>query len=215
MVIIRMHLLALLVVPFLVLTGLPARAALSGADHADIARAETYLNAVTTLKARFIQVAPDGSNVEGTVYLSRPGRMRLEYDPPSPILIIANHSWLIYHDKQLLQTSYVGIDSTPAGVLVKPQVQLDADGLAVTRVAHQPGMLDITVINKNDPAQGRITLIFTEAPFQLRQWQVVDGQGQLTTVSLFDAHAAVTLDDGLFEFHDPRNFGPPDFNNLR
>ncbi len=173
-------------------------------NQADIAKAEDYLNGVTTLKARFMQVAPDGSTVEGTVYMSRPGRMRLEYDPPSPILVVANGTFLIYHDKQLEQTNYLDLDDTPAGILLQPQVKLNGDDLKVLRVSHQPGILDITVTKRNDSSDGKLTLVFTERPFELRQWQVVDKQGQLTTVSLFDAETGVKLDRSLFKFKDPK-----------
>ncbi len=173
-------------------------------DQADIAKAQDYLNGVTTLKARFMQVAPDGGMVEGTVYMSRPGRMRLEYDPPSPILVVANGTFLIYHDKELEQTNYLDLDDTPAGILLKSDVKLNGDDLKVLRVSHQPGILDITVMRKSEPSDGKLTLIFTEQPFQLKQWQVVDKQGQLTTVSLFDARVGLALDRDLFKFKDPK-----------
>lgn len=188
-------------------------AAPSSTDQADIGRAEGYLNGVTTLKAHFMQVSPDGNNVEGTVYLSRPGRLRLDYDPPSPIQVIADGSFLIYYDKDLKQVSYVDLESTPAGVLVRPEVKLDGGDLKVTKVGHQPGVLTVTVIKANDSAQGRITLVFTESPFQLRQWQVVDPQGQVTTVSLFDAQTGLSLDRELFYFKDPKVGNGPDLNN--
>jgi outer membrane lipoprotein-sorting protein len=181
-------------------------------DQAEIAKAEDYLNAVTTLKAHFMQVAPDGGTADGTVYLSRPGHLRLEYSPPSPIQVIADGKFLIYYDKELKQVSYVDLDSTPAGILVRAKVKLDGEDLKVTKVAHQPGVLQITVVKAADPAQGRITLVFTEAPFQLRQWQVTDPQNQITTVSLFDAETGVTLDKDLFYFKDPKLGHGPDLS---
>ena len=197
------------VVLLLALAGPAAAAVPASSDKAEIAKAEDYLNGVSTLRAHFLQVSPDGNTAEGTVYLSRPGHLRLEYDPPSPVLVIADGTFLIYYDKQLKQVSYVGLDSTPAGILVRPQVRLDGDDLKVTQVAHQPGVLDVTVIRKSDPGQGRITLVFTEQPFQLRQWQVTDPQGQVTTVSLFDAHSGIALNKDLFVFDDPRFSGQP------
>lgn len=197
----------------LALAGPPAAAAVpASADKAAIDQAETYLNGISTLKAHFMQVSPDGSTAEGTVYLWRPGRLRLDYDPPSPIQVIADGNFLIYYDKQLKQVSYVDLDSTPAGILVRPKVTLDANDLKVTKVGHQPGVLNVTVIKAADPAQGRITLVFTEQPFQLRQWQVVDPQGQVTTVSLFDAETGLALDKDLFYFKDPKLGHGPDLS---
>jgi len=184
----------------------PAAAALSAADHGDIARAETYLNAITALRARFLQVAPDGSTSEGALSLLRPGHLRLDYDPPSAIVVFADSNWLVYRDKELDQTSYLDIDSTPAGLLIKPHLSLEGDGLAVTGVVRRPGVLEITVIKAADPRQGRITLIFSEQPFQLRQWHVIDAQGQSTSVSLFDPHTDAKFDANWFSYREIKGF---------
>ena len=56
-------------------------AAISHDDLIDMARVEQYLNDLTTVAARFMQVAPDGGLTTGSFYLSRPGKMRVEYDP--------------------------------------------------------------------------------------------------------------------------------------
>ena len=192
----------------LVLAGLAgaASAAPKEADRADIGRAESYLNGITNLRARILQIAPDGSTAEGSLSLQRPGHLRLDYDAPSQIVVFADNNWLVYRDKQLDQTSYVDIDATPAGLLIKQHLSLDGEGQAVTAVGHKPGILEITVVKAADPKQGRITLIFSEAPFQLRQWQVVDAQGQLTTVSLSDAHTDAKFDPKWFAYRDIKGF---------
>ena len=178
--------------------------ALSSADQAVVSQAEQYFNQVHTLKAHFVQEAANGAESEGTLYLDRPGKLRLEYAPPTPILVVANGSDLVYYDSKLQQVSYVGLDDTMAGVLVRSDVKLDQGDLEVTKVAHQAGTVGITVTRRKEPAQGRITLVFTEKPFALRQWQVVDQQGQITNVTLYDTQSGLPLDDGLFHFVDPR-----------
>lgn len=184
----------------------PGIAALSPADQSDVERIETYLNSVTTLKAHFLQVAPDGDTSEGTLSLSRPGHLRLDYDPPSPIVIFADKDWLVYRDKQLDQTSYLDIDSTPAGLLIKDHLKLGGEGLAIAGVAHRPGVVEVTLFKQSDPRQGRITLIFSEQPLQLRQWHVVDAQGQTTSVSLFDPHFDAKFTSGWFDYKEIQGF---------
>jgi len=184
------------------------RAPLGAQDQADVTAAQNYLNDITTLKARFLQVQGNGGQAEGTAYLNRPGRLRLQYDPPSPLLVVADGTFLIVHDKTLDNPSYIPLGSTPAGVLVRENVELNGRDLAVTKVTHQPGLIAITVVEADDPVAGSITLVFTERPFQLRQWRVVDAQGQTTSVSLYDVQTGIPLDSKLFEFKDP-NFGRP------
>ena len=185
-----------------------ANAALSPADQKDVDRAESYLNAVTILRARFLQVAPDGSTAEGTLSLSRPGRLRLDYDPPTPMIILANGDWLVYHDSELDHTSYVDIDSTPAALLVKKDLHLNADGATVTGVVHKAGLIEISAVKEKDPRQGKITLVFTDTPYQLKQWLVTDAQGQTTTVSLYDPKTDVKFDPNIFRDRDPHVFEP-------
>jgi outer membrane lipoprotein-sorting protein len=132
--------------------------------------------------------------------------MRLEYDPPVPILVISDGSWLIYHDKELDQTSWLGLDSTPAGILVRRNVRLRGEDVTVTAVQRQPGALAVSIVQSKDPAAGEMTLVFTTQPFQLRQWRIRDGQGQITTVSLFEARQGERLDPKLFEFADKKFF---------
>ena len=196
----------------LLLVLLMAGPAMADTDAQEIAKAETWLNQVKTLKARFLQVSSDGGSVEGSAYLWRPGRLRLEYDPPSPILLVADGSFLIYYDRQLDTTSYADLESSPAGILVRANVKLDSGDLQVLKVGHAPGLLEVTVTKRDDPGEGRITLVFTEAPFQLRQWRVIDPEGKTTTLSLYDARTGMDLDKHLLEFHDPHIGGAPDLS---
>jgi len=195
--------LAAIAVASLAFTATPALA-LSPADQALVEQANAYFNQVHTLKAQFVQEAADGAEAKGTIYLDRPGKLRLEYAPPSPILVVAQGDTLVYYDSKLGQVSYVDLDATMAGVLVRPEVKLDEGDLEVTSVKHQAGTDSITVTKRDNANQGRITLVFTEKPFQLRQWQVVDQQGQTTIVTLYDAQSGLPLDEALFTFKDPR-----------
>jgi len=189
----------------------PKQMPLSAADKADVERAEAYLNGITTLKARFLQVSPNGTSIEGDAYLSRPGKLRLQYDPPSPLLVVADGTFLIVHDRQLGEPSYIPLGSTPAGILVRADLRLEGGDVMVTRVTRLPGVVRVSMVEAEDAAAGEITMVFSDKPFQLRQWQVRDAQNQVTTVSLFESQAGLSLDPKLFEFKDP-NFLKPHLN---
>ncbi|CAA6604881.1 putative outer-membrane lipoprotein carrier protein [Rhodospirillaceae bacterium LM-1] len=201
-------------------TALPAQAAgakakpasLTDSQKTEVGRAETYLNDMRTLKARFLQSAPDGSFAQGTFYLSRPGKLRLEYDPPNPMLIIGTGHLLVYHDTQLKQTSQMPIDSSPAGILVRQKIDLTGADVTVTDFAQKSGLTHITLAQTDDPQAGSITLIFTREPYQLRQWIVRDPQGQFTTITLSDAHPGIAMDQKLFVFNDPNEVAPSQRN---
>ena len=175
---------------------------LSPAEAAEIERAETYLNGVRTLQSRFAQIADNGQVAEGTFYLSRPGRLRLEYDPPNPNLLVANGTFLIHYDSSLKTVAHLPLGSTPAGVLVRERISFAGD-IAVTAVERGPAALRITLVQASDVRAGRLTLIFSEHPFQLVKWQVVDGQGRVTELALIAPQINIALDPALFRFQDP------------
>lgn len=186
--------------PFLglLLLALPAGAAtLTEQDKADIARAEKYLNAFSTLDAKFMQIAPDGGIAQGKVYFSRPGRLRVDYDPPVPVLVVASGGWMNYYDKELKQTNRLPLDSNPLSVLLAKEVKL-SEPVEVLAVARETGTLKLTVQDRKKPEEGQLTLVFSERPFQFRQWVIRDRVGQLTTVSLSDTRFDAELDPRLF-----------------
>ncbi|HEX2115646.1 MAG TPA: outer membrane lipoprotein carrier protein LolA [Alphaproteobacteria bacterium] len=180
---------------------------LSEQDRADIARVETYLNDIRTLSARFMQVSDTGGTAEGKLFLSRPGKLRLEYDPPVPILMVANGGFLIHYDKQLKAVTHLPINSTPAGLLVRERIALSGD-VTVSAVERGPGSLRLTLLQSKDPQAGKITLVFAERPFSLSNWQVVDAQGNVTRVALIEPQVGVPLDPALFRFTDPGMLSP-------
>jgi outer membrane lipoprotein-sorting protein len=179
--------------------------ALTDAESAALKKAETYLNGISTLKARFLQVNPDGGSVEGDVYLSRPGRMRLVYDPPTPMLLVADGAFLIYVDTEMKDASHIDLNDTPAGILLKENLSFADPAVKVNGVKQGAGTAEVTVSMTKDPAAGKLTLVFSDAPFELRQWRVVDAQNKEVTVTLFDAKLGVPLDKALFRYDARKN----------
>lgn len=203
----RTLLLGSLLVPMLPAPGLHAQPALqfTAQDRADIARVETYLNGVRTLHSRFIQIAPDGRSSEGQAWLSRPGRLRFEYDPPSPFLLVGGNGLLVFHDSQLKQTSNIPLRSTPLGLLLQDNLRLSGD-VTVTRLVRMPGQLQVSLVRTASPADGTLTLIFADQPLSLRQWTVLDAQRQETRITLYNVELGGSYSAKLFEFVDPKFF---------
>jgi outer membrane lipoprotein-sorting protein len=170
----------------------------------DIARIESYLNDLESVRADFVQINPDGRTVSGEFYYARPDKMRLDYDPPSEILIVANGWSLVYHDRRLQQVNYLYTSQTPLGFLLADEVRLSGD-VSVTSVDRRAGELLVTLVQTDEPAEGAITLAFSEQPLELRRWTVVDPQGNVTHVVLEDMQTNVDLDRQLFRFRDPRD----------
>ncbi|MBT4218481.1 MAG: outer membrane lipoprotein carrier protein LolA [Rhodospirillaceae bacterium] len=170
---------------------------LSAADRKDLSRIQDYMNRITTLQSTFLQASSNGGYAEGTLYLSRPGKMRIEYDPPAQFLIVADGTWLIYHDKELEQMTHLPLGSTPAAIIVDEKMSLFGDDPKVTRIERGPGVIAVTLVSNDD--EGSITLVFGDRPLVLKKWIVIDAQGVRTSVSLLSSQIGVALDDKLFK----------------
>jgi outer membrane lipoprotein-sorting protein len=183
-----------------------ARAALSPTDSADLQRVQDYLNNIHTLQSRFEQISNDGGIATGTLYLSRPGKMRVEYDPPVPILLVATDNRIWYYDKKLEQVSFFDLKDTPAWFLLQDNVSFGGD-ISVSNLERDPGALRVTLSEAQNPGLGRATLVLADHPLELRKWQIVDAQQKEVTVTLDDPHYGAPLNPSLFYWTDPR---PPE-----
>lgn len=127
--------------------------------------------------------------------------MRFQYDPPSPILLLADRFYVYYVDQQLAEVSQVGLKSTPAWFLLRAPVSFD--DLVVTRFERADNLLRVTVVDPAAPDNGSLTMVFTDQPLALRQWTIVDQQHHVTTVSLSQQQFGMALDPNLFVYQDP------------
>jgi outer membrane lipoprotein-sorting protein len=177
---------------------------LGAEDRADLARIEAYLDGVRTVRSSFAQRSSNGEQAQGELYLARPGRLRIEYQPPVPVLVIADGTFLIYYDRNLEQVSHVPLGSTPAGILLDQHISLAEGPLTVTGFERADNSMFVSVARADQPGEGSITLAFDADPLQLQQWSVTDAQGIVTVVTLIEPRFNVDLDRALFVFHDPR-----------
>ena len=160
----------------------------------------TWLRAVQGRHADFRQVTGNGAVSTGKMWVSRPGRMRFEYDPPSPIVLLADSTSVYYWDKQLNEKSKYPLRDTPAWFFLRDPIDFGAD-VIVTGFQHLgENIVRVTVVERKDPGAGSLTLDFSEKPLALRQWTVVDQRGNLTTVTLSDTRFGVALDPRLFQY---------------
>lgn len=169
-------------------------------------RIQAYVNGIKTVRSQFLQASSNGALAEGTLYISRPGHLRIEYKPPVPILVVADGTFLIYHDRELNQVSYIPLGSTPAGILLDERIALTGGDLTITDFRREKGVLELTVVRTESPMEGSLTLVFTDAPLTLRKWSVTDSQGIVTNVTLVKPKFGVPLDEKLFRFKNPKLF---------
>ncbi|KAA5803805.1 outer membrane lipoprotein carrier protein LolA [Alkalicaulis satelles] len=173
-----------------------------------VARAEAWFEGVTTLRARFEQIAPDGSLTTGDLALSRPGRARFAYDAPTPVLMVADGSTVAIADFDLETIDRAPIASTPLRHVLGAGPTLSESG-AVTDAGHARGRLYVTLADPDGEEGGRLTLVFEDPDpalpaetLQLAGWYAVDAMGGLTEVLLSNVETGMRLEPRLFILDD-------------
>ncbi len=169
-----------------------------------ISKAQNYMNSLKTAKARFIQTAWDGTQVTGTFYLNRPGKLRFEYDPPIKDFVVADGFFIYFYDSQMKEQTNAPIGQTLADFLLRKNLSFTDDKtISIEEVSKSSNLIKIKLVQTADKAAGSLTLGFTEEPFSLKKWRVVDAQGMITEIELYRLELGIDLDKNLFIYKNP------------
>ncbi len=161
-------------------------------------RISAYLSSVQTMVGKFVQVGPDGGRTEGMFYLQKPGRVRFQYDPPSPIDIISDGSSVVVRDRKLATQDLYPLSQTPLRYLLAERIDLlrDTDVLSVSA----DDSFATVVIEQKQLFVGtdRLMIMFDAKTLTLKQWTVTDPQGFDTTVAVYNLDSTKKPDPNLF-----------------
>jgi len=190
--------------PFAALLGRPtststASAPLSAEQRGIIERVNTYLSNMQVLSGKFVQVAPDGRRTQGEFYISKPGRVRFEYDNPSPIELIADGQSVVVRDRNLATQDVYPLSQTPLRFLLADHVDLMKDA-SVVAVYADDVFVTVVVEEKNGiVGTSRLMIMFSAKDMQLKQWTVTDPQGYDTTVAVYNLDTSKRPDPSMFK----------------
>lgn len=189
----RRFLLAALCAAPLVTIGGPAFAQQSVIDGIN-----DYLTNLQSATARFTQRSSDGSVATGTFYLQKPGKMRFEYDPPSPALIVADGQALAVFDRKSNRgPQRYSLSSTPLSLLTRQNVNVTQSKF-VRMIETKGGQIHVTMFDPQAPGNGTMRMIFDQNPIELAEWVIVDGSGVESVVKLGPLSKNIQLDSRLF-----------------
>jgi outer membrane lipoprotein-sorting protein len=177
-------------------------------QKAQAARVSSYLSSLQTLVGNFIQVGPDGSRTKGDFYIQKPGKVRFEYEAPSPIAIIADGSSVAVRDRKLATQDIYPLSQTPLRYLLSDRIDLLKD-TNVVNVTADDVFVSVTIEEKQTLiGTSRLMLMVGAKDGQLKQWTVTDPQGYDTTVAVYNLDSSKKVDPGLFKI-DFTNYSTP------
>ena len=177
-------------------------------QKAQAAKVSSYLSSLQTLVGNFVQVGPDGSKTKGDFYIQKPGKVRFEYDAPSPIAIIADGSSLAVRDRKLATQDIYPLSQTPLRFLLSDRIDLLKDTNVVS-VTSDEVYISVTIEEKQALiGTSRLMLMIGTKDGQLKQWTVTDPQGYDTTVAVYNLDSSKKVDPGIFKI-DFTNYSTP------
>lgn len=180
-----------------VLFGLVSFGANAAVDSALVKKAEKYLNSITGLTGEFVQTA-NGKQQGGDFSMLRPGRVRLDYDD-MPVQLISDGSDLYFFDKSLDQITTVPITSTPAGILVRKNIDLVNADINVVETTDWKNSFALKMNLKGQEGLGHMTVVFDKSPIKLNSWSVVDATGAKTDVAFRDLREKTKFGKNYFQ----------------
>jgi len=161
-----------------------------------------YLNSFQNLKGKFVQVGPLGKYTNGQFFLSRPGRVRFEYEPPSPLMIVADGSWVSIENRKLKTAEHYPLSATPLNIILADNINLlkDAD---ISDVFRDKSIVTLALRDKGSTKSGQITLVFQAQEMALKEWIVIDDQGYRTRISVSELVVGIKQNPKMFFIKKP------------
>ncbi len=182
----------------------PGRPVLDRDQRAQLEKINSYFNSVTNLSGKFVQVGPDGNKTAGDFYMSKPGKVRFEYNDPSPIELISDGDAVAVRDRKLATQDIYPLSQTPLRFLLSDKLDLLKDTNVVN--VYSDDLFMTVVIEEKSLVAGtnRLMIMFGTKDHQLKQWTVTDPQGYDTTVAVSNLDSSKKPDPKLFKINYER-----------
>ena len=155
-----------------------------------------HFASVKTMMGEFVQLSPDGNQVAGKFFISRPGKLRFNYEKPSAVRVISDGKNLAVGNQKLKTWSLYPLRTTPLKLLLSDKIDLSAK--TVKSVTEDENLTTIVMGNKSVFGKSTITMMFDPKTYELRQWTIKDAQGKDTTVMIFNIETGVDFARSVF-----------------
>jgi outer membrane lipoprotein-sorting protein len=155
-----------------------------------------HFSSVRTMSGEFVQFGPRGEQTGGKFYLERPGKIRFNYETPSPMRVISDGRSVVIGNLKLKTWDIYPLSKTPLALLLSDKI--DLGGKMVRDVKEEPDLITIKLGDKSVFADSTITMMFDPKSYDLRQWTITDNQGKDTSVMIFNVQTGQKFDEKVF-----------------
>ncbi len=176
----------------------------------DLALVQRHLSAMQTLTADFTQTDRSNQGLTGRLTLKQPGRIRFQYQPGVPLLIVGDGRALTMIDYEVRQVQRWPVRNSPLAVLIDPAANLVRYGRL--QPTGNPQTISVEVRDPARPEYGTMTMVFVRdaagpGGLKLFGWVAVDAQRHRTSIRLANQRYNGPVGDDQFRWRDPRPAG--------
>lgn len=177
------------------------------AQDATAQKIANHFSSVKTMMGEFVQFGPRGEQTGGKFYIARPGKLRFNYEDPSPMRVIADGKSVVIGNRKLKTWDIYPLSKTPLNLLLGNKIDLSAK--MVRNVKEEADLTTIVLSDRNMFGDSTITMMFDPKTYDLRQWTITDAQGKDTSVMIFNVKTGMALDNKVFAipYDEVRNRG--------
>ncbi|OLP56236.1 hypothetical protein BJF92_20175 [Rhizobium rhizosphaerae] len=155
-----------------------------------------HFASVKTMAGEFVQFGPRGEQTAGKFYISRPGRLRFNYEAPSPMRVIADGKSVAIGNQKLKTWDLYPLSKTPLNLLLSNNIDLSS--AMVRDVREEPDLITIVLGDRSIFGDSTITMMFDPKTYDLRQWTITDAQKKDTSVMIYNVQTGIPMDDAVF-----------------
>lgn len=156
-----------------------------------------HFSSVKTMTGEFVQFGPRGEQTGGKFFIERPGKIRFNYEKPSPIRVVADGKSVVINNNKLNTWDIYPLDKTPLKLLLSEEINLNDS--KVKSVKEESDLTTVVLGDKSVFGDSKISMMFDPASFELRQWTITDAKGLDTTVMIFNVKNDAKIDPALFK----------------
>lgn len=163
-----------------------------------IDKIKSYFLNLKSMKAKFIQVSPNGNISEGDIFINFPGYLRIDYKKPNNILITSKGFWLKIQDRTINQTNSIQLRDVPLSFILNREFDLKKKSLDF-KVSENLGLIRISISDDQNLSYSKLIMEFTNNPLMLKKWTIEDEFNNRTSILLQNVEVNLELPDDLFE----------------
>lgn len=175
----------------------------NAADLKEIARervilkVQTFLNSIHTMEAIFRQVDQQGEERTGQFFLSRPDKMRFDYNDSQKESIVLDQDFFIHYNYELKETNYVPVDSFPIAFLNKHFINLKKD-VKVMKAMELKNSYIIDMEVTNEKTKKIVIMEFDKDPIMLKSFIIQDDTGNNINIKWDNIKLNQGIDDEIY-----------------